>query len=53
MVSGGAVSFGWLWAAPIPEAISTIEALGYILEERDRMADAETRRTLARRGLRG
>lgn len=53
MVSSGALTFDGLWTAPIPDAISTVQALSYILDERERRADAEARRALARRGFRG
>lgn len=52
MASSGALTFGDLWSAPIPEAISTIGALGYILEERARAAEAEVRRLRAPWGVR-
>lgn len=48
MASEGALTFRDLWDAPIPETISTIEALGFILEQRARAAEAAERRITER-----
>lgn len=50
MQSEGALAFRDLWDAPIPEAITTIEALGYVLGERAKAFDHEIAR--ATRGRR-
>lgn len=48
MASGGALAFRDLWDCPIPEAISIIEALGYVLEERDRGIERSIARATSR-----
>ncbi len=51
MESEGAIRFVELWEAPITEAISLVDALGYILTERRSAVQREIDR--AKRGQRG
>lgn len=47
MASEGAVRLGDLLAMPIDEALSTVEALGYVLAERGRAIERATERSRA------
>lgn len=44
IASEGALTFRDLWDAPIPETLSIVRALGYILGERARAADEAARK---------
>lgn len=46
MNSNGALHYADLFAMTIPEAVSTVRALGYILQERARLAQAEIDRAM-------